>query len=71
MLGLEPCLPTGSPVTWQAFWTALVWLSLLLGPQLILDEEKMTQCPRSVLFPGRSQGQGRGHLLGGWMKQPR
>lgn len=26
----------------------------------------MTQCPRSVLFPGRSQGQGMGHLLGSW-----
>ena len=65
-LGLEPCLPTGSPVTWQAFWKTLAWPSPPLGPQLTPDEGKMTQCPRSVLFPGRSQGQGRGRLLGGW-----
>ena len=56
VLGLEPCLPTGSPVTWQALSKALAWPSLPLGPQLIPGEEKMTQCPRSVLFLGGHRG---------------
>lgn len=44
------------------------WPFQPLRPWLTPAEGKMTQCPRSVLFPGRSQGQGResGHLLGGW-----
>lgn len=44
------------------------WVFQAPSPWLTPAEGQMTQCPRSLLFPGRSQGQGResGHLLGGW-----
>lgn len=35
------------------------WLFRPLSPWLTPAEGNMTQCPRSVLFPGRSQGQDR------------
>lgn len=43
------------------------WLLQPLSPCLTLVKGKMTQCPRSVLFPGRSQGQRTG-ALAGWLE---
>lgn len=42
------------------------WQFPPLSPWLSMAEGKMTQCPRSVLFPGRSQEQGTG-APAGWL----